>query len=252
MANKSFKLTIDKPCSQSWNAMSVTDGGRYCTSCSKTVVDFSKMDNEEIADYFKTIYAAANESGQEIHVCGHLRKSQLVTTYTFSYKTPLKFNSTFVRLSLAGILTFSSLKSFAQTTEKGKIKIVQDDSGKNKKNNATQLTSTAKQKPVKFQVKITNETTKKAVTNAMIQIEGVSAKFKTNNTGYATINLPDSLSEKIINMNISSPGLETQFIQVDLKTQNSTLIKVLMYYFEVEVNGGMGFVPVTNEPKKII
>jgi hypothetical protein len=249
MKTKAFQLKIDKPCTQNWNAMSFTEGGRYCSSCAKTVTDFSKMNNEEIGDYFKTIYTAAAQSGQAISICGHIKKSQLVTTFTFSYKTPFNFNTAFVRLSLAGILTFSSLKSFAQSTQKGALKIVLDDSGKNKKNKVTPTASANKAKPVQLKIKVINAENKKALANATIQVEGILKKFKADKNGYALINLPDSLGGKTVSINISFPGFENQFINVDLKTQNATTVTIDLYHRNDMIKGGIRFVPVEKETK---
>ena len=45
---KSIKLVIPKPCSESWNNMSPNANGRHCNSCEKTVIDFSKLSDSEI------------------------------------------------------------------------------------------------------------------------------------------------------------------------------------------------------------
>lgn len=47
-----LKLTIPKPCSQSWNEMSQTDTGRYCKSCNKCVGDFTNFSDAQLKDFF--------------------------------------------------------------------------------------------------------------------------------------------------------------------------------------------------------
>jgi hypothetical protein len=64
-------IHIPEPCSVNWNNMKPSDNGRFCDSCSLTVVDFTKMTNEEIGNYF------LNKSGQ--HVCGRYRNDQVST-----------------------------------------------------------------------------------------------------------------------------------------------------------------------------
>ena len=44
-------LQIPKPCDADWDQMSKEDIGRHCCSCNKTVVDFTKMNAEEIKVY---------------------------------------------------------------------------------------------------------------------------------------------------------------------------------------------------------
>src|SRR4051812_30670308 len=49
--------------------MTPNTSGRYCSSCSKTVVDFSSMNDEEVQQYF------IQHHGQPI--CGHFKADQV-------------------------------------------------------------------------------------------------------------------------------------------------------------------------------
>lgn len=44
----SIRISIPDPCNQNWNQMLPNEKGRYCDTCKLTVVDFTKMSNEEI------------------------------------------------------------------------------------------------------------------------------------------------------------------------------------------------------------
>ncbi|MBB4800334.1 hypothetical protein HNP37_000373 [Flavobacterium nitrogenifigens] len=63
------KITIPEPCHEDWNKMSPNENGRFCMSCSKTVVDFTSMLPEEIQHFF---IQNKNEK-----ICGRFKKSQL-------------------------------------------------------------------------------------------------------------------------------------------------------------------------------
>ena len=63
------QISIPKPCHEDWNAMNPNNEGKFCNSCSKTVVDFTKMSKEEIHTYFK-LKSTGN-------TCGHFYASQL-------------------------------------------------------------------------------------------------------------------------------------------------------------------------------
>ena len=60
-------ISIPSPCHQSWQQMEERESGRYCTSCTKIVIDFTKMTNAEILDY---LAGAKN-------VCGRFHDHQL-------------------------------------------------------------------------------------------------------------------------------------------------------------------------------
>jgi hypothetical protein len=47
-----IRLSVPKPCQETWAQMTAAEAGRYCLSCSKHVIDFSEMSNAESANYF--------------------------------------------------------------------------------------------------------------------------------------------------------------------------------------------------------
>lgn len=64
-----FKITVPKPCHENWNAMTPKETGRFCSACTKTVVDFTKMGTDEIQEYFV--------QNSEQKVCGRFRNEQV-------------------------------------------------------------------------------------------------------------------------------------------------------------------------------
>lgn len=65
------KITISEPCYENWDKMAPKDNGRFCMSCSKTVIDFTAMLPQEVQLFF---IQNQNES-----ICGRFKKSQLET-----------------------------------------------------------------------------------------------------------------------------------------------------------------------------
>lgn len=63
------KITIPKPCHEDWNKMTPDETGRFCNSCSKSVVDFTQMLPDEIQDFF------IKNKGKK--VCGRFKNKQL-------------------------------------------------------------------------------------------------------------------------------------------------------------------------------
>ncbi len=63
------KISIPKPCHEDWNAMLPEEQGRFCLSCSKTVIDFSSWEPEAILDYLR--------HRKEERVCGRFNTEQV-------------------------------------------------------------------------------------------------------------------------------------------------------------------------------
>ncbi|MFH6943678.1 hypothetical protein [Flavobacterium sp. FlaQc-50] len=64
-----YKISIPEPCTENWDKMTPKDNGRFCLSCTKTVVDFTTMLPEEVQHYFI--------SNQNKSICGRFKNTQL-------------------------------------------------------------------------------------------------------------------------------------------------------------------------------
>jgi hypothetical protein len=62
-------ITVPNPCNENWNSMKPQNQGRFCSSCQLVVTDFTKMDDQEIIQYFRT--------HQNEKICGHFRNEQI-------------------------------------------------------------------------------------------------------------------------------------------------------------------------------
>lgn len=62
------QLSIPEPCTQAWDEMQSTDGGRYCGRCEKTVIDFTSMSDEALIEFLRH---------QKGAFCGRMREDQL-------------------------------------------------------------------------------------------------------------------------------------------------------------------------------
>ncbi len=82
---KQFKLNIPNPCHEDWNQMTETQKGAFCKACSKEVLDFSKMTDEQLIEQLSQNF---NSSGS----CGRFNSNQLQRYY--SPITSKKHNST--------------------------------------------------------------------------------------------------------------------------------------------------------------
>jgi hypothetical protein len=101
-----IKISIPQPCSENWNLMTSSEKGRFCENCEKEVIDFTKMNDEEILNFI---------SHNKNKFCGMFSKSQIDRKIE-----PTKKSIIFhYRKLAASILTVLSFKfSYSQSNTK--------------------------------------------------------------------------------------------------------------------------------------
>lgn len=106
-----FEIIITEPCSQTWEKLTPQSEGRFCGACQKTVIDFTKMSDKELYDYFK------QKPGK---VCGSFNAYQTNRIITSDKKTSKTFWLSGIAASMISFLM--SFNSKAQTVDTLKTK----------------------------------------------------------------------------------------------------------------------------------
>ena len=100
-----MKLTIPEPCSQKWEQMAFIDyKTKFCSGCSKNIIDFTSQSDKEIVKYLNTNTSA---------ICGKFSPNQLNRTVDNSEK---KFPG-LKAILLAGALMSLSSEVHSQVPE---------------------------------------------------------------------------------------------------------------------------------------
>ncbi len=103
MRNQRVIIKIENPCDKPWSEMTLNERGKFCDHCAKTVVDFTKYTNSELAEKF---------SSNSESMCGRFRKEQLnkvvATERQRSMFSPSKY--------LAGLFLFAASKNVSAST----------------------------------------------------------------------------------------------------------------------------------------
>ncbi|HET6992671.1 MAG TPA: hypothetical protein VFJ43_15160 [Bacteroidia bacterium] len=97
------QIRIEKPCHEKWGLMQKREDGRYCLSCEKTVVDFTRMSDAELITYL--------QNNKQEHACGHFRSDQVVKPG----KNPRRFR--WLKVSLLFLFGVSFLSSCMRRTQ---------------------------------------------------------------------------------------------------------------------------------------
>lgn len=183
---KMKKLKIGKPCKEDWNNMIPNQEGHFCDSCSKTVIDFTQLSQNEILKKLKT------EKG---NICVRMTEAQLDAPFlefkeTKQYSLPYSKTAASIMLAASMIGTQSCFsESRAQTP------IVQTSTNSIAMVKSNELTKTDNLKSIStsiFKGKIISEKTGLTIENAEITYISLQEIYTTytNKKGEFTLDIP--------------------------------------------------------------
>ncbi|SEC40389.1 hypothetical protein SAMN04489761_2899 [Tenacibaculum sp. MAR_2009_124] len=115
---KQFKFTIPKPCHENWHKMTPNEKGRFCSSCAKTVVDFTQFSEAEVKEYL------IENSTQK--VCGHFYKKQLHSVVIQIPESSLSHKHSFRNLFVLAMVLSMGTILFSCKTEGGKVQKIEN------------------------------------------------------------------------------------------------------------------------------
>jgi hypothetical protein len=113
-----LQLNVQTPCSENFNKFTPTQAGGFCSSCQTEVIDFTKMNKQEIIDYF------SNSNAKDI--CGRFNNKQL-KTYDMKTKKSKKISLlTGIGLACLTLFSFTTLQAQQSTSNNTQTASVQD------------------------------------------------------------------------------------------------------------------------------
>ena len=210
MKKLTCQISIPKPCSESWENMQTNAQGRFCESCAKTVVDFSKMSDEAILKFLQ-------KNSQ--HACGRFRNDQLNRPIN-----PIQYQSgvfNWKPLAASVLLTLGIKSALAQTPKIQTPKTEQSTNYEDPNNYYTSIDSITHFSTYFGQL-IGGET-EDVIPFAIILISGETIATITDIDGYFKIQVPDYLLHEHLSLTISSVGYQSVTIPL---TGKSDFLKI--------------------------
>lgn len=250
MDNK-HKVSIPEPCNENWGKMIPKDNGRFCLSCTKTVVDFTKMSTDEIQNYFI--------SNQNKSICGRFKNAQL-DEVTIQIPHRLVYSQTrYHKIFLLALFIAMGTSLFSCTNKDGKkqkinkVEVIEDESPKNHatvgitvpSNNSSQdtLPPPPSVDKIKFVKPIGNTNNKKADNKKDTSISVKSGEKKSNNKSSKQEAYVKEKAESHVNAELPG-GIEqfyTFFENEYKKPENTSKLKIRIS-FAIEKNGSLSYI----------
>ncbi len=189
MKAQTITLQIENPCRKNWDDMLEEENGKFCLACQKTVVDFTKMSDAEVVDFF---------SAYKGNVCGRISKYRLNIPLSSRIKT---YGSPLHRFA-AGLLLSIGLLHPAQA-QTLKIKAEQHSV----KSEAKHQDQDNGEKKI-ISGRITNASSKKPLEGVSVQELNSSITAYTDKNGYYHLELPATETGKNIQLSFYKAGFE--------------------------------------------
>ncbi|MEO6304298.1 MAG: hypothetical protein ABIP51_14120 [Bacteroidia bacterium] len=95
-----IKIQIEKPCAENFGSITNVSGGKFCSTCTTKVIDFTKMSLDEIQVFF------TNQNSTE-KICGHYNARHTSQTNSFTFINKLENYLFKTRFRKAAVWTIS-------------------------------------------------------------------------------------------------------------------------------------------------
>ncbi len=208
---KNFRIQIADPCHEKWDQMTPNDKGSFCQNCQKTVVDFSKLSDRQVAAYFKNPPAKT---------CGRFRPEQLNRTIPVYREMKPSFVTRAASFFLTGMLAAGSLQA-ATTNLFNPIKIHQVDGKSVITLSDNEVTPTTKGKRV-IKGKVVDENNKPI---ADVSVFWRSGNTLTDKNGNFKLVIPDDFKGKEIRVTYTDLHREVRKVyQLNDLPKNETIV----------------------------
>jgi len=91
MKKETYKILLENPCGENWNQMPNTKEGKFCNACSRNLVDFTIMSDNEILAYLAKNSQTVCGRFSETQLNRPLQQSVIKRTYGYVYKLLASF-----------------------------------------------------------------------------------------------------------------------------------------------------------------
>lgn len=203
-----YKLKIENPCEENWNKMTTVDGGKFCSRCCKTVMNFTNLSDGEI---LKRMKKASHSACIRIREDQHeraliIKESKTSATLTFS-----KIAASLLLIGASDNANAHTLRNlpFVHVSELSPFKL-------NKTAKDQKLVNTDNEFFI-LKGKVLDAKTREVLAFANVIIENSAIGTSTNEQGDFELHIPTCLKGSKLTIVVSYVGYLTQAFEIDTK-----------------------------------
>ena len=235
MKQQHYSLKINKPCGQNWSTMTQSNLGKFCSHCSKTVIDFTSLNNAELLQHIN----------QAQPLCVRLTNQQLNSVLTTTKPASgARFHKLLTGLLLIGSTknAYTSANPTVQTEISSSIEstVLAIDQFENIENSRTDSLKNV------IQGKALDANTNEPIAFAAVFIKGTKLGVSTDFDGNFKLIIPDSLVTENFILVLSLVGYQKKELLIN---KSELPISKNILILEAE-NSLMGLVEVKISKKK--
>ncbi|MFK7923087.1 MAG: carboxypeptidase-like regulatory domain-containing protein [Bacteroidia bacterium] len=209
-----YQISIPEPCHEKWSEMTPNEKGRFCAACSKTVVDFRRMNTKEIVNHL------GKSSGR---ACGRFSQHQLGE---HSIENNSSWTSWVATLGL--ILSLSPIPLAAQSNVEKTVQVERSNLPMLAK---PQIGTTGATQEIVIRGRVMNESREEPLEGVSAHVEGTRIGGFTDEEGYFSFAMNSSFVDTSINVIISYVGYEAKVFCIRLRSEQ-TEYEVGPFWFE--------------------
>jgi hypothetical protein len=213
---KQVHLAVSTPCTEAWDTMKPDKNGRFCGSCQKNVIDFTRLSDTEILNYFTDFKGSS---------CGRFTEKQLNRTIV---EPNLSRPQNHWAWALSALLLPTVV---ASQTEKISVPMEISASPVRDFNEKEVINATEKPKVENDKIKlkgIVKDTANEPIVGASILLKGTNLGVVTDIDGHFEFNLSSKeRNNEVFEIVVSFIGYETQELKIN-PTETDNQLKFVM------------------------
>ena len=221
-----FKISINEPCKENWNNMQENQNGRFCSSCQKSVFDFTQFSDAELSNWF------IKNQGK---TCGKFKPDQLNRLIANRSNFSLRWFKP--NLIAASLIAFLTLPKLSKATNISPHSTYISDHKKPIKEG--KIEKTIAEDFITIKGNVVDHDEKQPIVGAGIRIKGSKIVATTDSNGDFELKLQRKDFKNDIVVQVGYIGYEGQNVKVKLKKTNVLVVKLKMATY---ILGGLGII----------